>query len=268
MNRRLADLLGSEQFPWLLSIDPDATADDGGGVLDDADDEELGETGVKTLREERAQRKALEKKLAQLEAQLNNVKDLNPDTYREAQRKADELQRQLQERESLTAAEKQRIEQKALEQVRKANEQAQTEKAKRIELEIETLARGVFSAAEGRDGADASGMTFFKAWMKFHGRDHLKKDETTGKLYVVDDDGDRVKTSEGQDIDPVAWVNQQADNSPVVGTFFKPKGGEGSGGFVGARGVRSQQRLSPEQIKKMTPGELMAMHREQRTNAS
>jgi hypothetical protein len=262
MNKRLADLFGSKQFPWLLSIDPDATADDGGGGLDDADDEELGETGVKTLREERATRKALEKKLAQLEAQFNYVKDLNPDTYREAQRKADELQRQLQERETLTAAEKQRIEQKALEQVRKATTVAEAEKNRRIELEIETLAQGVFSAAEGRDGADASGMSFFKAWMKFHGRDHFKKDEVTGKLYVVDGDGDRVKTPEGNDVDPVAWLQAQADTSQVIGTFFRPKGGEGSGGFVGARGVRSVQGLTPEQVKAMSPSEKLAYHRE------
>lgn len=264
MNTRLADLLnlsGTAQFPWLLSIDPDPAGEsDGGGGDAPADDEELGQVGLKTLREEREQRKALERKLAQLEAQLTTVKDLNPETFREAQRKADELQRQLLEREQLTAAERQRVEAKAQEQIRKANQQAETEKAKRIDLQVRTLARGIFSAAEGRDGADTSGLSFFDAWMEFQGRRHLRVDEATGKLYVVDGDGDRMKTAEGQDIDPVAWLNSAADNSPVVGTFFKPKGGEGSGGLVGARGVRGTQTRSVEQARQLKGSALLSQH--------
>lgn len=260
MNRRLADLLGSEQFPWLLSIDPDLSdpSDDGGGEDDLPEDHPNDFKGA--LKNERAMNKALRAELAQFKAQLDSVKDINPETYKESQRRLEELQRQLLEREQLTEAERKRIETKAQEQVRKATTVAEAEKNRRIELEIETLARGVFSAADGRDGADASGMTFFKAWMKFHGRDHLKKDETTGKLYVVDDDGDRVKTSEGQDVDPVTWLNQQADNSPVVGTFFKPKGGEGSGGFVGARGVRGTQTRSVDDMRKASPSMLLEEH--------
>jgi hypothetical protein len=264
MNIQLADLLnlsGAAHSPWLLSVDPDPAGEaDGGGGDPPVDDEELGQAGLKTLREEREQRKALERKLAQLESQLSTVKDLNPDTYREAQRKADELQRQLLEREQLTASERQRMEAKAQEQIRKATQQAETEKAKRIDLQVRTLARGVFSAAEGRDGADNSGLSFFDAWMEFQGRRHLRVEDATGKLYVVDGDGDRMKTAEGQDMDPVAWLNQQADNSPVVGTFFKPKGGEGSGGFVGARGIRGTQTRSVEQARQLKGSALLSEH--------
>jgi hypothetical protein len=60
----------------------------------------------------------------------------------------------------------------------------------------------------------------------------------------------------------VAWINEQADNSPVVGSFFKPKGGSGGGGLVGARGFRTSQGLSPEQVKAMSPSEKLAVHRE------
>lgn len=264
MNTRLADLLNlssSDLSPWLLSVDPDPAGEgDGGGSDDSVDDTDLGEAGQKALRAEREQRKALERKLAQLEAQLNNVKDLNPDTYKAAQQKADELQRQLLEREQLTAAERQRIEAKAQEQIRKATQTAETEKAKRIDLQVRTLARGVFSAADGRDGADAAGLSFFDAWMEFQGRRHLRVDEGTGKLYVIDGDGDRVKTAEGQDVDPVAWLNQQADGSPVVGTFFKAKGGEGGGGLVGARGVRGQQTRSVDDLRKASPSSLLGSH--------
>lgn len=260
MNRRLADLLGFEQFPWLLSIDPEPSdfSDDGGGEDDSTEDHPNDFKGA--LKNERAMNKALRAELAQFKAQLDSVKDINPETYKESQRKAEELQRQLLEREQLTEVERKRIETKAQEQVRKANEQAQTEKAKRIDLQVRTLARSVFSAAEGRDGADNSGLSFFDAWMEFQGRRHLRVDETTGKLYVLDSDGDRIKTAEGQDIDPVAWLNQQADNSPVVGTFFKPKGGEGSGGFVGARGVRGTQIRSVDDMRKATPSMLLEEH--------
>lgn len=273
MNSQLKELLGlhyssSAQLPWQLSIDPEPTGEGEGGGTEDSLEDDLGEAGQKALRaegqkalrSEREKRKALERKLAQLESQLSSVKDLDPETYQAAQQKAEELQRQLLEREQLTAAERQRIESKAQEQVRRATEQAQTEKAKRIDLQVRTLARGVFSAADGRDGADAGGLTFFDAWMDFQGRRHLKVDEATGKLYVVDSDGDRVKTAEGVDMDPVAWLNSQADNSPVVGTFFKPKGGEGGGGLVGTRGVRGQQTRSVEDVRKTSASSLLSRH--------
>ena len=158
--------------PW-LTVDPDpASEGDGGGAggtgdEPDPDDPSLGEAGQKALRQERETRKALERRLAQMETQLATVKDLSPDAYRQAQEKAIELERRLVEREQLTAAERQRIEGKAQEAVRKATATAEAEKARRIELQVRTLARSVFSAADGRDGADASGLTFFDAWMEF-----------------------------------------------------------------------------------------------------
>jgi hypothetical protein len=50
--------------------------------------------------------------------------------------------------------------------------------------------------------------------------------------------------------------------SAVVGSFFKPKGGSGGGGLVGARGFRTTQGLTPEQVRSLTPSQKMAMHRE------
>lgn len=266
-NRFFDQLLGTADEwlrPW-PTVDPDPTGagDGGGGSTEeevDADDPSLGEAGQRALRQERETRKALEKRLAQMEAQLSTVKDLSPDAYRQAQEKAIELERRLVEREQLTAAERQRIEGKAQEAVRKATATAEAEKARRIDLQVRTLARSVFSAADGRDGADASGLTFFDAWMEFQGRRHLRVDEATGKLYVVDGDGDRIKTAEGQDTDPVAWLNQQADNSPVVGTFFRAKNGEGSGGLVGARGVRGVQSRSVEAARATSGSAFLSEH--------
>lgn len=266
MNKRLAELLGLSasdawQRPWLLSVDSDPAGEgDGGGSDTEDDDASLGEAGQKALRAEREQRKALERRLAAAEAQLSTVKDLSPEAYRQAQEKVDELQRRLAEREQLTAAERQRIEAKSAEQVRQARKTADEERAKRIDLQVRTMARGVFSAAEGRDGADSGGLSFFDAWMEFQGRRHFRVDEATGKLYVVDGDGDRIKTAEGQDVDPVAWLNQQADSSAVVGSFFKPKGGSGSGGLTGARGVRGVQSRSVEEVRKLSGSALLSEH--------
>jgi hypothetical protein len=269
MKRTLIDQLLGTAGEWLRpwpTVEPDpAGAGDGGGGGGtgeelDPDDPSLGEAGQKALRQERETRKALERRLAQMETQLATVKDLSPDAYRQAQEKAIELERRLAEREQLTAAERQRIESKANEAVRKATTTAEAEKARRIALEVKTMARGVFSAADGRDGADASGLSFFDAWMEFQGKRHLRVDETNGKLYVVDNDGDRVKSAEGVDVDPVAWLNQQADNSAVVGTFFRAKGGEGSGGFVGARGVRGVQGRSVEQARGTSGSAFLSEH--------
>ena len=86
-------------------------------------------------------------------------------------------------------------------------------------------------------------------------------DPATGKAFIVDADGDPVKEGD-QNIDPVKWLDAQADDSAVVGSFFKPKGGSGGGGLVGARGFRTTQGLTPEQVKSLSPSQKMAMHRE------
>lgn len=250
-----------------MSVDPDPTdptdptddLDDGGG-----NDEELGQNGKKTLRTEREKRKALEREMARLKQQLDAVKDLNPNTYKEAQEKASKLEKELQEKDQLTAAERQRLEAKHQQAVQQAKSAAEQERAKRIALEIKTAVRSFFAAAEGRDGADANGLSFFDAYMNVHGKNHFRLDETTGKTFVVDNDGDRIKKEDGSDVNPIEWLNNQADNSLVIGTFFKPKNGVGSGGLVGARGVRAQQTLSAKDLETISPSKLIDDHYSQR----
>ena len=236
------------------SIDTEPTDEEPSGGGDNDSDDFLGEGGIKALRTEREQRKALEREMAQMRQQLAAVKDLNPEAYRQAQDKAAELERRLQEREQLTEAERKRIETKAQQQIAKATTEAQQEKERRVALEIKTAVRSYYSAAEGKDGADSSGLSFFDAYMDFHGKKHFRLDETTGKVFVVDAEGDRI------DADPIEWLNEQADNSQVIGAFFKPKGGVGSGGLIGARGVRETQGRSVDELSKMSPGKLLEAH--------
>jgi hypothetical protein len=248
--------------PW-ATVDPDPvdTGDGGGGSDELDDDSSLGEAGQKALREERALRKSQGAELAQLRAQLEQMKGLvSPETFAQAQAQAAALQQQLAEQQQSTAAEKQRVEAKANNRVREAEARATKAEADRIALQVRTAAQNLFMATGGRDGGDGK-QTYFDAWFAFHGSRHIKVDPATGKEFIVDSDGDPVKQGD-QNVDPVAWINEQADNSPVVGSFFKPKGGSGGGGLVGARGFRTSQGLSPEQVKAMSPSEKLSAHRE------
>jgi hypothetical protein len=259
-------LLGSAdewQRPW-ATVDPDPVdAGGGGGGAEevDADDPSLGDAGQKALREERALRKSQAAELAQLKAQMEQMKGLvSPETFAQAQAQATALQQQLAEQQQSTAAERQRLEAKANDRVSKAEARATKAEADRIGLLVRTAAQNLFMATEGRDGGDGT-QTYFDAWFAFHGSRHLRVDPATGKVFVVDSDGDPVKAGD-QNVDPVVWLNEQADNSAVVGSFFKPKGGSGGGGLVGARGFRTSQGLTPEQVKALSPSQKMAIHRE------
>jgi hypothetical protein len=251
--------------PW-ASVDPDPAGDGegGGGATDeiDADDPSLGEAGQKALREERAQRKSQAAELAQLRAQLASMKGLvSPDIYAQAQAAATAAQQQMAEQKQASEAERQRLEAKANQKVTAAEARAQKAESERTALQVKTAAQRLFIATEGRDGGDGTGRTYFDAWFAFHGKEHIKVDPATGREYIVDSDGDPVKDGE-QNIDPIKWLNEQADKSAVIGNFFKPKGGSGGGGLQGARGVRSAQGLTPEQVRKLTPSQKMEYHRE------
>ena len=250
------------QQPW-ASVEPDPAGDgEGGGGDEGGDGAPLGPIGEKTLHDERALRKSLAKELEDLRAQMEQMKGLvDPKVYAQAQAQAQALRQQLDEKERLSAEERQRLEDKANERVSKAEARATKAENDRIALQVKTAAQGLFLATEGRDGGDGSGLTYFDAWFAFHGSRHIRVDPATGKHFIVDSDGDPVKDGE-QNIDPVKWLNEQADKSPVIGNFFKAKGGSGGGGLQGARGVRSAQGLTPEQIKNTTAGEKMALHRE------
>jgi hypothetical protein len=186
---------------------------------------------------------------------------VDPKVYAQAQAQAQALRQQLDEKERLSAEERQRLENKANERVNKAEARATKAENDRVALQVKTAAQNLFIATEGRDGGDGSGLTYFDAWFAFHGSRHIRVDPATGKHYIVDSDGDPWKDGE-QNIDPVKWLNEQADKSAVIGNFFRAKGGSGGGGLQGARGVRSVQGLTPEQIRNTTAGEKMQLHRE------
>ena len=261
-SNRLLGIADEWQRPW-ATVDPDPVdTGDGGGGEDEGDGAPLGPVGEKTLRDERALRKAQTKELEELRAQMEQMKGLvDPTVYAQAQAQAQALRQQLDEKERLSADERQRLEAKANKRISESDARANKAEAEKTALQVKTAAQNLFMATGGRDGGDGGGQTYFDAWFAFHGSRHIKVDPATGKALIVDSDGDPVKQGD-QNVDPVAWINEQADNSPVVGSFFKPKGGSGGGGLVGARGFRASQGLSPEQVKAMSPNEKLAAHRE------
>lgn len=252
-NKAALNVLWGDLLPWHIStVDPDPAGDgagDGGGsdagnsssgstggAADGGSGSDpeahLGDPGKRALAALRADNDALKRQLAELQK-------THPAAVQEARERAEQLERQLREREQLTEAERMRLERKHQDQLAKATETAQTERQRRINLEIRTAAQAAFQAAHGRDGADEAGLTFFDGFMALLGSKHLRLDEATGQVYVVDGQGDPMMSADGKGrVSPVEWMNQQADGSPVVGSFFRSRMGEGSGGFVGARGQR------------------------------
>ena len=252
-NKAALNVLWGDLLPWHIStVDPDPAGDgagDGGGsdagnsssgstggAADGGSGSDpeahLGDPGKRALAALRADNDALKRQLAELQK-------THPAAVQEARERAEQLERQLREREQLTEAERMRLERKHQDQLAKATETAQTERQRRINLEIRTAAQAAFQAAHGRDGADEAGLTFFDGFMALIGAKHLRLDEATGQVYVVDGQGDPMMSADGKGrVSPVEWMNQQADGSPVVGSFFRSRMGEGSGGFVGARGQR------------------------------
>ncbi len=226
-----------------MSTEPPADAEAGGGGQPPAaaqggeqnPEDFLGDPGKRALDKLRAENDALRR-------QAQQFRDLDPEKFKEAQTRAEELEQRLRERERMTEAEKLRLEQKHNETLAQIRAEADQERSRRVALETRTAAKVAFEAAKGRRGADEAGLTYFDAFMATVGDRHLRVDETTGKLYVIDEQGDPLADPEGKGrLDPVAWMNKQADSSLVIGTFFEGELGEGSG-MPSSRGHRGRRQ--------------------------
>jgi hypothetical protein len=246
MGRELLEQMLRSIYPTITQ-DGDGEGDGGGGSPADDnnsdDDEALGEGGKKTLTKLRDQLKAAERRLKQVEG-------LDPKVFKQATDKAEQLERELREREALTAADRMRLEKKANDQVSEAKQEAERERQARIKLETRTAAQGFFEKAKGKPGADGKGRTYFDAFMRTVGQDHLRLE---GKeLFVVDEQGDYIPAPDGSGrMTPDAWMTQLANTSEVIGAFFRPAMGSGSG-MPSSRGASGRNRPA---LKDLTPGQ-------------
>jgi hypothetical protein len=247
MNERLLELLAG-LYPTVTDEDPNDPPAGGGATAttddDDDDDEALGEAGKKTLTKLRDELKAANRRLKQVEG-------LDPRIFKQATEKAEQLERELREREALTAADRMRLEKKANDQVAEAKQEAERERQARIRLQTRTLAQNAFTLAKGRSGADDDGRSFLDGFMALVGEKHLRIDDN-GDLFVVDGQNDPIPSPDGKGrISPDAWMKQLADKSPVIGTFFEPAMGSGSG-MPSSRGASGRNLPA---LKDLTPGQ-------------
>jgi hypothetical protein len=248
MGRELLEQMLRSIYPTITQ-DGDGDGDAGGGGgspaddNDSDDDEVLGKEGKKTLTKLRDQLKAAERRLKQVEG-------LDPKVFKQATDKAEQLERELREREALTAAERMRLEKKANDQVSEAKQEAERERQARVKLETRTAAQGFFEKAKGKAGADEKGRTYFDAFMSFVGQDHLRLE---GKeLFVVDEQGDYIPAPDGSGrMTPDAWMTQLANTSEVIGSFFQPAMGSGSG-MPSSRGASGRNLPA---LKDLTSGQ-------------
>jgi hypothetical protein len=86
--------------------------------------------------------------------------------------------------------------------------------------------------------------------MSFVGQDHLRLE---GKeLFVVDEQGDYIPAPDGSGrMTPDAWMTQLANTSEVIGSFFQPAMGSGSG-MPSSRGASGRNLPA---LKDLTSGQ-------------
>lgn len=251
---------------FAVDTNPEGDQSDSSGGSDsthddmDPGEESLGDGGVEALRKERQARKQSEREAAQLKQQLNALAEVNPELYKETLKRAEELKHKLDEKERETAEATKRIREKADFDIRAARQAAEAAERARIDLLTQTEAQAIFRLNKGLDDVDPLlRMSSFDAWWNVHGKNHFKWDDKAKKLVVVDRDGDPI-TEDGQPVDPVKWLDEVADKSPIVAQYFQSKAGEGSGGISGARNVRAVQTRSVEERRKASPTALLDEH--------
>jgi flagellar biosynthesis GTPase FlhF len=253
--------------PWIDDAPASEQPDGGGGNTEapidessDLDDESLGDSGKEALRRERQARKQHERELAQLKEQLKQVANINPELYKQTLAQAAKLKEDLDRQERETAEATKRIREKADSEVRAARQTAEIAERARIDLLTQTKAQAIFRLNKGLDEVDpVLGTTSFDAWWDVHGKKHLKWDNKTNDLVVVDRDGDPI-TEDGKPVDPAKWLDDIADKSPIVAQYFQSKSGEGSGGIAGARNIRTVQTRSLDELRKANPNDLLDQH--------
>lgn len=207
----------------------------GGAAGGDAG-EQLGETGMRALTAERERNKAMERELATMRQQMKALEGrVDPDTYAEARRQAEEAQQKLLEQEQLVARARSEAEATYGPQLKAAADGRQSAEAALQAYRHRVAAERLFHSetVKGRPGADDDGTAFFDL---FYGQraGNYALDEH-GRIYVIDRDGKPVlDANSGERVDPAKWTREQAAKSSVLGVLFEPEQGKG-GGFNGSR---------------------------------
>ena len=188
-------------------------------------DSPLGDGGLAALQAERAERRELQRRLHELEAQLNSTSHQQ------------EIDRLEQERQRIEAEKQQLLEahQQELAQVKASLGEELTSTKTQLEQELaqqqQELRRqrveNVFLAAGG-DG------TFTREFQALLG-DRLSISD--GQVVVLGDDGQPLLGEGDRPLDPQDWLAEQRQSNPVVAALFPaPRQGYGGGMAPGQTG--------------------------------
>jgi hypothetical protein len=171
------------------------------------------------LNAERRRNNQLEKELRKMRQQLARFSEINPEEYsrlQDAERKKEELERQVAERErQLNEANRRKVL-----SVEKERDEARQQV---LSLRKERLLERLFSEADGRHGGDARG-TFFDIFKAQCGSSfRLAADEHGRDLLEAVDGKGQVLTSDGVVISAADYV-EELRGHPVYGFLFQQRG--------------------------------------------
>jgi hypothetical protein len=241
--------------------------------VDGNDETALGDAGKRALDRIRAEKDEIKRQLAEAKAQLEDMKPyIPPDKYKEMLDKYEATQREARERELELQKQKSKTEEEFQTRLIEVNNQrdaerraredaearASAERDQRLKFAKRTILSAAFYANGGREGQDDEGTTFLDLFMNARGDARTEYDETDGQVYVVDKEGKRVLSADGKPQTLGEWMKDLADTNPIVGGLFAPRGGSGSGGLQGARGVKAVQTKDPASGSKHTPNDYLA----------
>jgi hypothetical protein len=246
-----------------VDVTPDGEEQGGGqeagkatGAKDPAagDDEDMGPAGQDALRKERDLNRTLQRQLAELKNMSPQIAEQVAEAGRRVEEANERVRRAEEDKTRAVDETRSRLEQKH----KRDRDSLQAERdaaiAAKEQLAIRTAFNEAFNAADGRPGGE-DGLTHSEAVFNQLAGNLMLKD---GRTIVVDRDGDPIMAADKSGpIELKDWLNLKADSSSVIGVHFKPVGGAGSGGLLGARGYRPSQGRDPKDLAKMTPNQLL-----------
>lgn len=241
------------QFNFTADQDPPAEPDGGGSDPSDSapgGDSDPNEGLKKALEAERKLRRQEAQRAAQLQAQLQEVGQVDPKLLAEAQAKAQAAEQQRQLIEQQTALRLQEQEKKYQEQLARITGDLQQQKtaAEREALRIKTERE--FLAAKGlMEASTIDGRTPFDYIWQLYGNQFA---EDRNGLFLADADGSpRLDEETGKRITPSEFF-ARLRKDPVHGMHFQPEYGSGSG----ARGGRDGRVSNAADLSKMPTSQL------------
>lgn len=250
----------SPSVPFLFVTPDPAGEPEGGGqataTADPAgtDSTDEGASDLDRLRHaldrERKERKAAAAKAAQLEAQLKQADQINPQVIQEAIARAQQEEEKRRLIEEQTGIRLRELEGKYQEQLTKVTRDLQAAKEAAEREAVRVLAEKAFLSAKGStDASTVDGKTPFDyIWLAFQGSFRADKQG----LYVVDGDGDPVIDEEtGKRLPAVKWFTRLRQD-PVHGLHFQPEFGSGSG----ARSSRDGRVTNSKDLSKLSTSQL------------